>query len=213
MNAGLCNLATLRRHLLGASLGDDRTHDEVLLAIGLGVAAMFEQRTGRRFGYVEEDTIEVTGDRSHFILPRYPIVEVTEVAFRASDAETYAVQTGQPWRSHNAAGIIHFGGELGSFDSYLRITWTGGFFWETLEPDEEGYPSAAPDPAPVALPADLLAAFLIHCRTVWQTLDKTGMDILKTGSSSQFVTGSLGMLDFAPQVTQTLTDYRRYQLS
>jgi hypothetical protein len=213
MNAGLCNLATLRRHILGASLGDDRTHDDVILALGLGTAAMFENRTGRRFGYLEDDTIEVTGDRSHFIVPRYPIVSIESVEFRASDAETYAVQSDQPWRSHKASGILHFGAELGSFDSYLRITWTGGFWWEPLDPEEEGYPTAVPDPAPVALPADLLAAFLLHCRATWQVFDKTGMDLLKTGSSSQFVTGSIGTLDLSPQVINTLNDYRRYQLS
>jgi hypothetical protein len=213
MNAGFCNLATLRRHLLGASLADDRTHDDVLLALGLGTAAMFERRTGRRFAYLAGDTIEVTGDRSHFIVPRYPIVSITSVEYRGSDAETYTTQTGQPWRSHNASGIIHFGAELGSFDSYLRITWTGGFWWETLEPEDDGYPSAAPETAPVALPADLLAAFLLHCRSAWQTLDKTGMDLLKTGSSSQFVTGSIGTLDLSPQVSNTLDSYRRYQLS
>lgn len=213
MNAGLCNLATLRRHLLTGGLASETRFDDTIRDLGLGIAAMFEQRTGRRFAYLAGDTITVTGDRSHFIVPRYPITEVTKVEIRSSDAEAWAQQTGQPWRTNPDSGVLHFGGELGGFDTYVQVTWSGGYWWETLEPDEAGYPSAEPHADAAALPADLLSAFLLHARSVWQTLDKTGADLLRTGSSSQFVTGSIGTLDLSPQVLATLNHYRRYSLS
>lgn len=213
MNAGLCNLATLRRHLLTGSMAAETRFDDVIRDLGLGIAALFEKRCGRRFGYLAGDTIIVTGDRSHFVLPRYPLVAVTKVETRGSDADAWVESTDQPYSTNPASGMVKFGAELGNCDTQVRITWEGGYWWETLEPEDDGYPTQAPDEDAVALPADLLGAFLLHARAVWQTLDKTGADLLRTGSSSQFVTGSIGTLDLSPQVLQTLTDYRRYQLS
>ena len=214
MNAGLCNLATLRRHLLAAgSMADERRFDEVLTDLGRGVAAEFDRRCNRRLAYLAGDTITITGNRAHFTLPRYPLVEVTKVETRASDADAWTEDTAQPYRTQAEAGMVFFGGELGGVETQVRLTWTGGYWFETLEPDEDGYPTSAPDPDAIALPADLLHAFLLHCRAVWQSLDKVGADLLRTGSSSQFVTGSIGSLDLSPVVSATLRHYTRYAMS
>lgn len=212
MNCGLANLETLKRHLLADSLRDGREFDQVITSIGQSVAGLIDAFTNRKLGYLGAAEIVFTGDRRHYVLPRYPLVAVASVESRLSDADEWTKLDDEPWTTHAASGLIRFGGELGDELLQVKVKWAGGYWFETLEPDDDGWPSSAPVGA-TALPADIQGAWLMQCRAVWAAIDKLGGDILKTGSSSQFVSGSLAGLELIPMVKAMLQGHIRYQLS
>jgi hypothetical protein len=211
MNAGLTNLDRLKKHLLPSSLKGDTTWDQVIADIGLGVAALFVAALNRDLAYKEDDEIIITGDRGHYCLPRYPLVSIKSVGMRYYDANPWQDITGQPLRTDAKAGMIHFGGVLGTEALQVKIIWTGGYFYEQLEPEDEGYPSQAPAGVAV-MPDDLIGAFLLQCRAVWQLVDKSGADMLKSDGGQNSV-ATLQTMALIPIVKQMLNEYVRYQLS
>lgn len=200
----------LKAHLLAGTMASDTRFDPVILDIGRAVAGLFDAATNRELAYQVDAEILFTGDRSHYVLPRYPVASIKSVQMRFYDSQPWQDITGQPLRTNPSSGLVHFGGVLGTEALQVRMVWTGGYWFNTS--DGEDGPEVKPEGA-TELPMDLRGAFQIQCRTVWQSLDKLGTDILKTGSSSQFVSGSISSLDLAPMVKQVLNEYVRYQLS
>jgi hypothetical protein len=209
MNCGLTNLESLRKHLLASTMAGERGFDNVITDIGQGVAALIEAGINRDLGYLADAEILFTGDREHYVVPRYPLVSVKSVQMRYFDSQPWQDISGQPIRTNAKSGIVYFGGTLGTEALQVRMVWTGGYWWETLEPEEEGYPSVMPTGA-TALPNDLRAAFLLQCRAVWQLIDKLGTDLLKSESGAAATLQSMTMI---PMVKQMLNEYTRYQLS
>jgi hypothetical protein len=205
MNAGLGNIKTLKAHLLAEALREDTAYDSQLLLIGLGTAAAFEGYCDRKFAWAEDDTFTCSADRTFVYLPRYPVTAITTVELKT--ALTWETQTGliQSWNDYT--GHVYWGGEAGPDYAQLRFTFTGGYWFDTTADDS----GVMPDDA-TALPSDLKLAWVMQCRQAWQSVDKLGVDILKTGSSSQFVTGSLSNLDLIPDVKNILDGYRRFQM-
>jgi hypothetical protein len=95
----------------------------------------------------------------------------------------------------------------------VKMTFTGGFFWETLEPEDAGYPSKAPmtpDGTPAdPLPQDLRLAWLLQCRHVWASADKLGQGMVTKPN----VMSELATMELIPSVKQTLRNYQRMQMS
>ena len=212
MNAGLGNLDTMRRHLLAGTIRSERRFDDALLEVGRVVAASFERHCNRVFGWEAGSVVTASAGRSHLVLPRYPVASVSRVRIREGVSAEWEELTGEPYELDAAAGLVRFSGELGDELTVVEVTYDGGYWWETLEPEDEAYPSAKPEGA-AALPDGLRMAWLMQCRAVWASLDKTGVDVLRTGSSSQFVTGSLTQMELAPMVRELLNGYVRYALS
>jgi hypothetical protein len=209
MNTGFSNLKTLKSQL-APTLKTDQKFDDVILAIGQGVAAQFENLCGRRFAYMVNDTETFPADHAEFLLSRTPVVAVTLAELKNSEADGWVVQTDPNFiRAVNLVnGIVDCGpGDPGPYYAQLRLTYIGGYWWEQLEPDAVAYPSALPDGA-TPLPADLLNAWLLQCRHLWKNLDKLGIDILKDGQVASLRFPE----DFAPTVEKTLGNYIRYKL-
>jgi len=198
-------LTILKRYLLPDTLATDRKFDAVLQGIGLGVAGLFDSVCNRKLDYLEGAEAVFTGDREHFTLPRYPVVSVTSV-------EAIGVAGDLPYTINEGSGLIRFFGTIGSERSQVRVVWTGGYWFEALEPDDEGYPSARPAGA-TELPNDLQAAFLLQCEQVWQTHDRLGTGLVGDGAGSAFLNTRLSTLELVPLVVTMLNGYRRYQLS
>jgi hypothetical protein len=205
MNAGLTNLDTLRKNLLAGSLAGQVQFDEVIKDIGLGICGMMENYCNRKFARVVGDRESFQGDRASFVLPRYPIEEVTAVETRLTSSDAFVVKDLSLIQSvSEESGVVYLpdNSDSGPYWSKVRFTYTGGFWFETLEPDDENYPSAQPA-GTTALPYDLRLAWLLQCREVWNKIDKLGMGTVDK-PDQQTLLSALGLSE---SVKQTLQNY------
>lgn len=208
MNAGLSSLTKLKQQLLAEALRAGTKYDAALLAIGLGVAAQFEKYCNRKWARVESDTYTCSADRDHVFLPRYPVEDVTELALKTDETTGFEVQASTVINREDSNGYVYWGGFLGPHYGRIRLTYTGGYWWDITEEGNDTLPTGA-----TAVPNDLYLAWILQCRVVWQSIDKLGKDIVNTGSSSQFVSGTLAGLEINAQVKAVLDQYRRFQMT
>jgi hypothetical protein len=218
MNAGLSNLDKLKKALLGNGLAADPQFDIAIKAIGLGMAGLCETFCNRQLAYLENDTLIFSGDRSHYYLPRFPIVSVDKVEMRYFIADDWTDITGQPISWNPETGLLHFGYTLGRNPLQVKVTYTGGFWYEMLEPDDDTYPSDLPtaitdnqqlEARKFRLPDTLQSAWLLQCQEVWNKRDKLGMGMADVPDKQV----SLERLALIPIVKQMLQPFVRYQLT
>ncbi|MDR3405121.1 MAG: hypothetical protein P4L99_21685 [Chthoniobacter sp.] len=207
MNLGLGNLAVLKGFVLPEAQAATTDYDARLQAIGKGFAAHLENWCNRKFGYVANDTFTCTANRSYVALPRYPLITVADIAERdtAQDAFTslgpvneVALNISEP------AGIVEFGFITAPYFARLQFTYTGGFWFETLEPTDDGYPSTIPEGA-TPLPGDLQQAWLLGCQRIFErsrTLSLQGIkDITRAG---------VQLLNLDEEVQGLVAPFRRF---
>ncbi len=131
MNAGFSSLTALKAHLLNESLRSDTTYDAPILAIGLGMASLFEGTLNRKLGRVVGDTFTQRGGKKMMLLPRYPIEAVTQIEARVGNGDAWEVQDNLiDWYSADS-GLVNFASVLGNPRWQVRATYTGGFWWPT----------------------------------------------------------------------------------
>lgn len=210
MNAGFSNLDTLKKHLLPASASDKR-FDTAIAAIGLGVAGAIARFCQRDFDRVENATEIKGADHVEFLLSRYPLESVSKIELKLTEAEGWQELTINDVVSTMDLpdGIIHFSGsrDIGPHDAQLRFTFTGGYWWETAEPDAEDYPTDTPAGA-FTLPEDVKLAWLLQCEAVWGKRDKLGLGLSADPGKQTDVAG----LELSPLVKTMLADYVRFNL-
>lgn len=166
MNCGLGNLFDLKRELLLSSDASGTDFDSAVQELGLGVASLMEGYCNRRFARMENDQHAFDPYTAFITLRRYPIESIASVELRSSTAQGFLVQSGQPENFRRESGLVLFGGILGGLTETGRITWTGGYFFSTLEPTDDGYPEALPEGAE-QLPHALKLAWLKQCKYYW----------------------------------------------
>lgn len=208
MNAGLSSLTKLKEQLLAEALRADTAYDAVLLAIGKGVSGQMQKHCNRLFQRVANETYIVSADREFVYLPRAPIESVASIAIKTDQATGYEVQTNFIINQDDSTGYLYWGADAGPHYGRVKIIYTGGWWWDETEEGNDTIPATA-----TALPDDLLLAWQLQCRLVWQAIDKLGVDITKTGSSSQFVTGTLAGIKINEQTLEILRGYIRYAMS
>lgn len=219
MNCGLGNLDSLKRHLMPATMLSNKQFDKRLVDIGLGVAALFDSYCNRKFAYGENLTQIFRGARSHWYMPNFPVVSFAKVELRYFKADNWTDISGQPLAVNEETGLLSFGYTLGVDPIQVRVTWTGGYWFETLEPEgDDGFPSPVPDaianntalePSKFMLPADVRLAWLLQCGEVWNKIDKLGTSMVDK-PDEQNLTGALKL---SPMVEDALRPYRRMQIS
>ena len=220
MNVGFSNLFSLKAQMLAANQVVKTDWDTKLTAIGLGVASSFERYCGRKFARTVGQMDVFGADRCQFLLSRFPVEPpVTAVEFKLNEPTGWVVQTsgnnGLTIQALDAlAGIVYLpdGVDAGAYYSQMRFTYTGGYFWETLEPTDAGSPTAVPATS-VSLPPDLLFAWQMQCRKVWEAIDKIGNKILEVGSNAHLASEVMAGLDLIPEVKTILGGYVRYELT
>lgn len=208
MNAGLSNLFILKSHLLAPSLVAGTEFDTALTNIGLGVAAQLEKFCNRKFLRTVGDTFTFYADRSFITVDRYPVESISALAQKSDESAGFVSLGAVNSILISLAadkGILQFGTQLGSYLEQVRVTYTGGYFWNTLEPADVGYPTALPAGA-TALPADLQLAWLLQCGEVWNKRDKLGAGI----SDKPDQQTGLAALKLIPAVEEMLRPHRRF---
>lgn len=208
MNAGFSNLALLKAQLLPSAMRSGTAYNDVILALGLGIAAAFENHCKRAFFRTVGDTATFPADHIHFILPRYPVESISAVDIKRTEADGWESQTVNDFIKtyDRESGVVYLpdGSDAGSYSDQVRFTYTGGYFWETLEPTDGGYPTAVPSGS-TALPADILTAWHLQCREVWSKMDKLGATI----GSAPDAQSHLAELQLVPLVKGMLRDHVR----
>jgi len=204
MNAGLSNLITLKRELLLASDAAGTDYDAAVAALGLGVASMFESYCDRKLLRTVDDVFECPADRYSVVVPRYPIEAVNSVEMRDSIASGWEEQADLPDNYLPEAGLVQFGAMPGVYPATLRITYTGGFWWDTSEDSSGTKPTGA-----TAVPTALVSAWHLQCKFFWDR--RSIEDRAKAGftdkESERFVTPSDELLGSVKTIIAT---FRRY---
>jgi hypothetical protein len=216
MNAGLSNLRLLKDHVLPGNLAAGNTHDDRLLATGLGVAGLFESYCNRKFLYTVDDTVTFTGDRLMYYLPRYPMVSVGAIETRddaSTGWETYGTGLTALANYDERSGMIDFGAIIGDGRTRVRVTYTGGYWWDTSEDESEAQPSGS-----TALPSELQMLFWMQAKHYWQANDPMRIAMgMEPGKRNELGRMNLfGVLDpksIAPVVAAALDKWRRWQVT
>lgn len=212
MNLGLGNLDSLKTHCLQASAQADTSFDDVLAAIGKGVAAAMQGYCNRDFARASGKIDQFSADRSYWIARAYPVEALTSLETQDSYGGAWTAQTLSSVLASSALdrGLIDFGGQLGSSLTRARLTYTGGYFFETLEPDDEGYPTATPAGS-TALPDDLRLAWLTQCNAWFIKRDKLNL-ISAAGQVPEAagVIAALAARPLEPEVKAMLQSFIRW---
>lgn len=210
MNAGFSNLAALKASLLAAELRALTDFDTMLSNIGLGTSGMIEQHCNRKFIRAAGDTEVIPADRSTFVLSRYPIETITKVEAREDyqsawqDLGLDAIRT---VRESAGLVIMDSNADVGASFQDVRFTFTGGYFWETLDVGDAGYPSTQPSGS-AALPDVVRLAWILQCKQIWDSQDRLGTGIAaKPGDRSK-----LGDLELLPAVKTMLQPFVRMSI-
>lgn len=213
MNAGFSNLLGLKKHLLATSQQSGTAYDTPITDLGLGIAAMIERYCGRQFLRIVADTAILAADQIQFLLPRFPLESISAIDLKVSESAGWVAQTVNDFIKTIglAEGIVYLpeGADPGDYSTQVRFTYTGGYFWNILEPTDNSYPTALPAGA-TALPADLKLAWLLQCRAVWNSFDKLGVNVAAPDDGS--VGRALAELELSPQVKLMLNQFRRDQM-
>ena len=106
--------------------------------------------------------------------------------------------------SHSHRAGVYLGGPLGAFGSRLRITYTGGYWWDATENNTGVKPAPA-----IALPDDLKLAWVLQCSHLWQSKDRLGAGVSKEPGKFS----ALKEYDLIPEVSALLRDYVRFAMN
>lgn len=136
-------------------MGDESDYDADISNIGLAVAAHFDRYTGRELVRAVDESFVCSAGVPSLVVSRYPIEEVTRADLLSGGTTTDI--TGSILNTLEKAGVIDFGGTIGSVHDKLVIGITGGFWCD----DDDEKPTGA-----TALPAEILNAWVQQCRAV-----------------------------------------------
>lgn len=208
MNCGFSNLDTLKKRLKLPE--GDAQFDDVVAAIGLGLAGSIEQFCQRKFA-LQQVTESFGADRIQFLLSRTPLLSLDKTEFKQDETTGFVEQDStfiQSIDSDNGVIYLPDGNDPGKYWSTVRFTYTGGYWWEMLEPDDEAYPSQITAGA-AALPDELKNAWLTICERVWSKRDKLGLALVdKPDAQSMLDDFKLGTFE-----KQTLSNFVKFNLT
>jgi hypothetical protein len=211
VNAGFSNLDLLKKRLLAGSMQSGTQFNDVILAIGLGMAGLIEQFCQRTFAY-QAGFVETFGaDRVQFLLSRTPLIAVTLSEFKQDEPTGWVTQDSDYIRAIDIDnGVIYLDGHAdpGLYFSQVRFTYSGGYFWESAEPDDAGFPTTVPAGVCV-LPAEVVLAWMLQCEQVWAKRDKLGIGLVDKPDEQS----KIDELKLIPLVKQLLTNFVKLNLT
>ena len=214
MNAGLSNLATLKAWLLAPAMQAATDYYQQILAIGRGIRGRFEQHCNRKLLRLAGEVEYFPADRTKHVVARYPIETITKIEVQQTLADSWAEleNSGLLVNQLNSAGLLYFYGQQGWQRGMMRVTYTGGYFIEELEPTDEHFPTAAPTGS-TAMPDELLLAWQLQCEHAWTQRDKLGLALAEHPRAHRGVLPALSALELLPDVQALLRSYIRYQMA
>jgi hypothetical protein len=229
MDLGLGNLDTVKRFVLPPLTLEtgDTQYDAVLATLALGIAKRFETYCDRKFGRMANAVATFNANRSMYILPRYPLETVTSLTLRATAQDDWTDVTNLIVQQNEETGMLYFGTFIAESIVLMQCTFTGGYWYETKEPTDVGYPTAQPGGQfdPIANPTGSFGLLdpnygavalqqawlsqLLHEFELKDRLLPTGL--VGEGQKSR-LNWRLDQSVLLPEVENAITQYRRYQI-
>jgi hypothetical protein len=206
MNAGLSSLEALKDILLPtAALRASTDYDEALVQLGKGVAAQMQKHCNRKWQRVEDDVHEFSADCISQTVPRYPVEDIAAIDIKRSGETAWEdILDDYLANFFAASGVIEFTGILGTHRDKVRVTYTGGYWWDD---GEEAEPQTLPEGA-TAVPDDLLHAWHLQCQAEAEHTGLVKARIVRAEDEES--NKSMRSLDLLPQVKNILLGYIRH---
>jgi hypothetical protein len=204
VNAGLSSLTKLKAAILPDSMRANAMWDDTLIALGLGVADAIESYLDRKLGWMVDDVTEYDAERVVVGVPRYPVLAFTAVELQSTPGATWESIGGSVMRFMPKAGLISFQHSPANEFGTIRVTSTGGFWWDESEEADGTMPEGA-TPLPGALFTAWAMQVQAHCNALDLFGAQAGKDTL--GSSSNLLTNADA---FIPAVESMLKSFRRF---
>ena len=177
-------LTTLKDWLLAESLRADYKWDDVITAIGTGVAGAFDRYCNRTIAYTVGAKDTFRGNLECYVLSAYPILEITSVELQQGLATGFVLQTLNSVVEDVdlESGVLKLSSSLADSQAQIRVTYTGGYWYytstyTTLPTGDGGTATALPDA--------LVRAFRIQCKKDFEEFDKIGLKILEQQKSEK----------------------------
>ena len=203
-DAGLGTLGELKRYLLNEGIADETGYDEAILALGRGVAGLFDRYCNRTFKRGASITEDFRGGTDLILLGRYPVESVASVGLKSTGESTFTTQTDIVDTVGLNSGILQLVSELGTHRDQIRVTYTGGYWYDPTDDGTGTQPTGA-----ALLPYDIKLAWLNQCLHVWSKRQNLGLDHVITDPQQRT---TFTNLDLVPAVKGTLDQFRRLAL-
>lgn len=204
-NTGFGPLIELKRHLLPEALRSKTTWDDQLTLIGKAVVARFERFTNRTFARATADTYTFQGGVTGVVLPRYPIEDVTDLDLKINGATSWDDYNDSIANYSADSGIVEFEIVMGRADDLVRVTFDGGFWWETAETEDTAQPAGS-----TAIPDDLKDAWMVQTQAEVEARNILGTVGASIGTNSRNTPNDLTNHQLLPLVEKVLTPHRRF---
>jgi hypothetical protein len=197
---GLGTLLDLKRQLLTAGIITETTYDVLIASIGRGVAGLIDRHCNRILARAVGTTDVFSAATDHWIARRYPLEAVTTLEVRTDLTSGWAAQTDAAQNWDAESGWVDFGGVLGDYRSRARLTYSGGYWYDTTVDASGSLPAGA-----TLLPAAIKEAWYRQCAHVWSKLNSLGLDHAVEPEQRTTLTN----MDLIPLVKLMLDPYRR----
>jgi hypothetical protein len=205
MNAGFSNLKRLKAAVLPASMRSRVDWDEALVDLGLGVAEMIEGHCARKFAWSAEDTHLEDAHRTVISLPRYPVASIDEVELQSEVGGAWDDIAGQVTRQELRSGVVQFRDTPGGEGGTVRVTYSGGFWWDTDEYEGGTMPEGAQ-----ALPRAVFSAWVLQVQAIAQARDLFGTAGGAAQAKGRDNAALLPEAHLIPVVLEMLKPFRRF---
>jgi len=202
---GLGTLGQLKRFVVGADAAST-TYDEALTLLGKGVAGLIDRHCNRTFKRSATATEDFRGGTDVLLLARYPVESVSTIGLKSVGETSFTTQTDAVDTAAVDSGVVLLVSPVGTHRDRLRVTYAGGYWYDTSDDDTGTLPEGA-----ALLPADVQMAWLLQCQQVWQSRDALGTAHVEAETGTLLNT-RLGILKLIPQVEAMLEPYRRLML-
>jgi len=203
---GLGTLVQLKRFLLSAGIVAETTYDEVLTFIGKGVAAQIDRHCNRTFKRGVSITEDFRGGTDYLPLARYPVESIASIGLKSSGESVFTTQADVIDTAALDTGCLLLTGYIGSERDQLRVTYTGGYWYDVSDDGSGSQPSGS-----TLLPAEIQMTWLYECQHVWEAANRLGITHIPQGDNALLNT-RLGILELSPMSKAVLEPYRRLML-
>jgi hypothetical protein len=151
-----------------------------------------------------DDVLEMPADSMMNQLPRFPIEGTPVLALRSAGSDTWEVQSGAIDNVGANSGLLYLVAPIGTSRDRLRITWTGGYWFNPQDApaEDDELPEGATE-----VPAGLQLNWLLQCQHILAGRELLAEKSLPSGKASLAVSAEAG-INLLQTVKDSLGAYR-----